>query len=60
MPVFLYKQLFGIPRVMYIVGTVLIILGIITPLNIVLFVGEGAVFLLVGRSISNGIGEAKH
>lgn len=42
---------------MYIVGTVLIILGIITPLNIVLFVGEGAVFLLVGRSISNGIGE---
>ena len=53
----LVKQLFGIPRVMYIVGTVLIILGIITPLNIVLFVGEGAVFLLVGRSISNGIGE---
>ena len=53
----LVKQLFGIPRVMYIVGTVLIVLGIITPLNIVLFVGEGAVFLLVGRSISNGIGE---
>ena len=53
----LVKQLFGIPRVMYIVGSVLIVLGVITPLNLVLFVGEGVVFLLAGRSISNGIGE---
>lgn len=42
---------------MYIVGSVLIVLGVITPLNLVLFVGEGVVFLLAGRSISNGIGE---
>lgn len=53
----LVKQLFGIPKVLYIVGTVLIFLGVVTPLNWVLFVALGAVFILVGRNISSEIGE---
>ena len=53
----LVKQLFGIPKVLYIVGTVLIFLGVVTPLNMVLFVALGAVFILAGRKISNEIGE---
>ncbi len=53
----LVKQLFGIPKVLYIVGTVLIFLGVVTPLNLVLFVALGAVFILAGRMISNEIGE---
>ena len=53
----LVKQLFGIPKVLYIVGTVLIFLGVVTPLNMVLFVALGAVFILAGRNISNEIGE---
>jgi flagellar biosynthesis protein FlhA len=39
------SQLFGLPRVMYLVGAVLCILGIFTPLNIVIFVGLGIVFI---------------
>lgn len=53
----LVKQLFGIPKVLYLVGTVLIFLGIITPLNLVLFVGLGAVFIITGRKMSDDIGE---
>ncbi len=53
----LVKQLFGIPKVLYIVGTVLIFLGVVTPLNLILFVSLGAVFILAGRKISNEIGE---
>ena len=53
----LVKQLFGVPRVLYIVGTVIIFLGVATPLNLVLFVGLGVAFLLTGRSISQNIGE---
>ncbi len=54
----LVKQLFGIPQVMYIVGSVLIFLGIVTPLRLEwwLFLGLGAVFIVTGRSISNNIG----
>ncbi len=53
----LVKQLFGMPKVLYIVGTVLIFLGITTPLNVVLFVGLGAAFIITGRSMSKTIGE---
>ncbi len=53
----LIKQLFGMPKVLYIVGSVLIFLGIVTPLNIVLFVGLGLVFIITGRSMSRTIGE---
>jgi flagellar biosynthesis protein FlhA len=53
----LVKQLFGIPRVLYIVGTVIAFLGIVTPLNWVLFVLLGLTFIIAGRSIDKNIGE---
>jgi flagellar biosynthesis protein FlhA len=53
----LIRQLFGVPRVLYIVGGVLIFLGIVTPLQWWLFVGLGLVFIITGRSMSNVIGE---
>lgn len=52
----LVKQLFGIPRVLYIVGAVIAFLGIATPLNPYLFVALGFVFLITGHSISKDIG----
>jgi len=48
----LVSQLFGIPRVMYFVGTTLTVLGLVTPLNPVLFCGFGIAFIMVGRRMS--------
>ena len=53
----LVKQLFGIPRVLFIVGAVLILLGIFTPLQWYLFVALGAVFIVVGFRMKKDIGE---
>ncbi|MBD8914664.1 MAG: flagellar biosynthesis protein FlhA [Pseudobutyrivibrio sp.] len=53
----LVKQLFGIPKVLYIVGTSMIFLGIVTPLNTILFGAFGAAFLVSGYSMSKSIGE---
>ena len=53
----LVKQLFGIPKVLYIVGGVIVFLGIATPLNPILFIGFGLAFIIAGRSISKNIGE---
>ena len=53
------RQLVGIPRVLMITGGVLIILGVFTPLNFVLFVGFGAAFLFTARSMSQTIQEAE-
>lgn len=47
----LVRQLFGIPKVLYIVGFVMIILGVATPLNPVLFIAFGVVFIVVGRNM---------
>ena len=57
----LVRQLFGIPRVMYIVGAVIVFLGLATPLRAEwwLFLGLGAIFFITGKSISNSIGEEK-
>lgn len=52
----LVKQLFGIPKVLYIVGAVLIFLGVFTPLNWALFILLGIMFIVAGRSINKGIG----
>ena len=48
----LQKQLFSTPKVMTIVGIALIGLGIFTPLNIVIFVGYGILFIITGRMMS--------
>lgn len=49
----LLKQLFSIPKVLYMVGASMIILGIFTPLNTVIFCVYGVVFIISGRTIAN-------
>ncbi len=51
----LISQLFGTPKVLYLVGAVLAFLGIVTPLNPVVFVGLGLVFVVVGRVMAGTI-----
>lgn len=51
----LISQLFGTPKVLYLVGAVLAFLGIVTPLNPVVFVGLGLVFIVVGRIMAGTI-----
>ena len=51
----LVSQLFGIPKVLYMVGATIAALGILTPLNNVLFIGLGLAFIIAGRSISGTI-----
>ena len=50
------KQLFGIPRVLYIVGAVMVLLGIVTPLGFV-FILLGVVFIVGARFIENNLGQ---
>ncbi|MCD7709625.1 MAG: flagellar biosynthesis protein FlhA [Clostridiales bacterium] len=52
----LVKQLFGVPKVLYIVGAVVVLLGILTPLNPVIFILLGAVFLIVGYQMQRSLG----
>lgn len=47
----LMGQLFGLPKVMYIVGATLVLLGFVTPLNTILFVGLGLIFIICGRTM---------
>lgn len=51
----LVKQLFGIPKVLYIVGVTITFLGIATPLNPVLFCALGIAFLAAGRKIQKDV-----
>lgn len=51
----LIGQLFGIPKVLYLVGASLIFLGIVTPLQWYIFVGLGAAFLVTGRMVDKNI-----
>ena len=53
------KQLFGLPRALYMTGGILTFLGIFTPLNLLLFVSFGAVFIVCGRMMANTLEEAK-
>ncbi len=52
----LVKQLFGIPKVLYLVGGTLAFLGIVTPLEWFLFVPLGVVFAVVGKMVDRNIG----
>ncbi len=49
------KQLFGVPKVMYYVGAIIAALGILTPLNLFLFVSFGILFIVTGRIIANNL-----
>lgn len=52
----LVKQLFGIPKVLYLVGASLIFLGVTTPLNLLLFGALGAAFIVAGKMVEKNIG----
>lgn len=52
----LVSQLFGIPKVLYLVGTTLVFLGAVTPLNVVLFGALGIAFIVAGRMVDKSIG----
>ncbi|NLK75693.1 MAG: flagellar biosynthesis protein FlhA [Clostridiales bacterium] len=47
----LVKQLFSIPKVLYMVGGSMIFLGVATTLNFLLFTAYGLIFIFAGRSI---------
>ena len=53
------KQLFGVPKVMYIVGATLAFLGIVTDLNTILFLGMGLIFIVGGRIIAGNLETAE-
>ncbi len=52
----LIKQLFGVPKVLFIVGAVMMFLGVSTPLNAALFLILGGVLLMVGYNMQRTIG----
>jgi len=54
----LIKQLFGVPKVLYLVGAILMGLGIITELPTLLFLCFGLIFIISGRIIARTIAEA--
>lgn len=51
----LVGQLFGIPKVLYLVGATVMVLGIVTPLNPILFVTLGLAFIITGRMVAGTI-----
>ncbi len=54
----LVKQLFSIPKVLYLVGGTLAFLGIVTPLNPVIFIALGGVFVASGLKMRKTMGVA--
>ncbi|MBQ2936130.1 MAG: flagellar biosynthesis protein FlhA [Lachnospiraceae bacterium] len=55
----LIRQLFGVPKVLYLVGAIIIALGIVTPLPTVVFLTLGLIFVVCGRVIAGEIETAK-
>lgn len=51
----LVKQLFSIPKVLYMVGATLIFLAVVTPLRTIIFAALGIVFIIVGASMAKSI-----
>lgn len=49
------KQLFSIPKVLYTVGFSMIVMGVFTPLDTLVFMAYGIIFILAGRSIASKI-----
>ncbi|MDD7637682.1 MAG: flagellar biosynthesis protein FlhA [Clostridiales bacterium] len=52
----LVGQLFGIPKVLYLVGGTIAFLGVVTPLEWFLFVPLGIAFIIAGRMVDKNIG----
>lgn len=55
----LVRELFSTPKVLYMVGAGLLVLGIFTKLPTIIFVAYGVIFLLVGRSMQSKLEVAK-
>ena len=55
----LISQLFGIPKVLIMVGAVICFLGLFTPLNPVLCIGMGAIFLVAGLNMNKSMSVEK-
>ncbi len=55
----LIGQLFGVPKVLYMVGAVIMAMGILTPLPDMIFLAMGLVFIVSGRVIAGTIETAK-
>lgn len=51
----IFSQLFGVPKVLYFVGTTVTLLGIVTPLNTILFMTLGLCFILSGRVMASNM-----
>ena len=51
----LAKQLFSIPKVMYLVGTALVFFGVATPLSSIIFIPMGAFFIIAGRRMAKNL-----
>ena len=51
----LAKQLFSIPKVMYLVGTALVFFGVATPLSSVIFIPMGAFFIITGWRMAKNL-----
>ena len=49
----LIKELFSLPKVLYMSGSVLVLLGIFTPLNKIIIVGLGSIIIVTGKIISD-------
>lgn len=55
----LVSQLFGVPKVLYFVGATIIALGILTPLNTILFLVLGFMFIISARIMAGTMETAK-
>ena len=55
----LVSQLFGVPKALYLVGAILIGLGIVTPLPVIIFLALGLAFIVTGRVIAGTIETAQ-
>lgn len=55
----LVSQLFGVPKVLYLVGATIIALGILTPLNTILFLVLGFMFIISARIMAGTMETAK-
>ncbi len=55
----LVRQLFGIPKVLYMVGGALCFLGTVTPLPFLLFCAVGIMLIVTGRAIAKRAGVAE-
>lgn len=55
----LISQLFGIPKVLYIVGAIIAGLGIVTPLPDIVFLALGLAYIVTGRMIAGTIETAQ-